>query len=75
MQEQAYHKLNHLVIFHPLSGFCILRKLLVDPLKLGPCFRWLEYTAQKKLLVKGTEGKEAKLGTTCSGVTNNGKCL
>ncbi|KAJ1392849.1 Ricin B, lectin domain [Sesbania bispinosa] len=68
------------VIFHPLTGLCILRKsILVDPLRLGlgPCSNsdaW-EYTTQKILSIKGTnlclqaekEGKQAKLGTSCSG--------
>ncbi|XP_020214123.1 glycosyl hydrolase 5 family protein [Cajanus cajan] len=65
------------VIFHPLTGLCILRKSLIHPLSLGPCSSsdgW-EYSDQKILSIKGTyfclqaegEGKQAKLGNTCSG--------
>ncbi|XP_061346990.1 glycosyl hydrolase 5 family protein-like isoform X2 [Gastrolobium bilobum] len=65
------------VIFHPLTGLCVLRKSQVDPLRLGPCSNsegW-EYTAQNTLSIKGTnlclqaqqgEGMQAKLGITCS---------
>ncbi|TKY67028.1 Endoglucanase E1 [Spatholobus suberectus] len=65
------------VIFHPLTGLCILRKSLVDPLRLGPCSNsdgW-EYTDQKILSIKCIyfclqaegEGKQAKIGNICSG--------
>ncbi|KAL5169657.1 Glycosyl hydrolase 5 family protein [Glycine soja] len=66
------------VIFHPLTGLCILRNSPVEPLmRLGPCSNsdaW-EYTDQKILSIKGTyfclqaeeEGKQAKLGNACSG--------
>ncbi|CAL0327975.1 unnamed protein product [Lupinus luteus] len=70
---QAKH---YKVIFHPLTGLCVLRKSLSDPLSLGPCPNsdgW-EYTPQNILSIKGTyfclqadgEGNQAKLGTTCS---------
>ncbi|MED6217884.1 hypothetical protein PIB30_021681 [Stylosanthes scabra] len=72
LQEIQPHK----VIFHPLTGLCILRKSTVDPLTLGPCSNsegW-DYTPQEKTLsINGTnlclhaesEGMPAKLGTTC----------
>lgn len=64
------------IIFHPLTGLCVLRKSLLDPLKLGPCSEseaW-KYTPQKTLTVKGTYfclqadevGKPAQLGIICS---------
>lgn len=75
----ALSEAKYKVIFHPLTGLCVIRKSLDDPLnlRLGPCSSsdgW-EYTAQKTLSVKGTnfclqgegEGKQAKVGTTCSG--------
>ncbi|XP_027337574.1 glycosyl hydrolase 5 family protein-like [Abrus precatorius] len=63
------------VIFHPLTGLCILRNSVSDPLRLGHCSNseaW-DYTNQQFLSIKGTssclqaegEGKEAKLGNTC----------
>ncbi|KAI3433148.1 Mannan endo-1 [Psidium guajava] len=67
----------HKVIFHPATGLCVLRKSLLEPLKLGPCTEseaW-KYTPQKILSLKATyfciqaveAGKPAKLGITCSG--------
>jgi hypothetical protein len=66
----------HKVIFHPLTGLCVLRKSLTDPLKLGPCSEsdaW-NYSPRKTLTVKGTYfclrtdglGKPAKLSIFCS---------
>ncbi|KAL1289932.1 hypothetical protein HN51_058307 [Arachis hypogaea] len=64
----------HTVIFHPLTGLCIIRKSTVDPLTLGPCSNsdgW-DYTPEDKTLsIKGTnlclqaerERMAAKLGT------------
>lgn len=49
-------KNKHKVIFHPLTGFCILRKSLLDPLILGPCTEsegW-SYTSQHIISIKGT---------------------
>ncbi|KAL5998248.1 hypothetical protein ACLOJK_009186 [Asimina triloba] len=65
------------VIFHPLTGLCVLRKFFTDPLRLGPCGDsepW-NYTPQKTLVLKGTYfclqakgiGKPAKLGIICTG--------
>ncbi|BAT90354.1 hypothetical protein LR48_Vigan08g132400 [Vigna angularis] len=64
------------VIFHPLTGLCIIRKSLVEALRLGPCSdsdQW-EYTDQSTVSIKGTyfclqaegEGKQAKIGNICS---------
>ena len=66
----------HKEIFHPLTGLCVLRKSLNDPLRLGPCSNseaW-SYTPQKILMLKGTYfclqasdlGKPAKLGIICT---------
>lgn len=66
----------HKIIFHPLTGLCIIRKSLVDPLELGPCSKseaW-NYTPQKALTIKGTYfclqadglGKPAKLSIICT---------
>ncbi|XP_030542067.1 glycosyl hydrolase 5 family protein-like [Rhodamnia argentea] len=73
LSETAPHK----VIFHPATGLCVLRKSLLEPLKLGPCTEseaW-NYTPQKILSLKATYfciqavevGKPAKLGITCAG--------
>ncbi|KAE9454163.1 hypothetical protein C3L33_13939, partial [Rhododendron williamsianum] len=70
----------HKVIFHPLTGLCVLRKSLLEPLKLGPCAgsdAWT-YSQQKTLTVKGTYfclkadglGKPAKLSIFCSDNTS-----
>ncbi|XP_030449583.1 glycosyl hydrolase 5 family protein-like [Syzygium oleosum] len=67
----------HKVIFHPATGLCVLRKSLLEPLKLGPCTEseaW-KYTPQKILSLKATYfciqavdvGKSAKLSIICSG--------
>ncbi|XVF43864.1 hypothetical protein PTKIN_Ptkin02bG0074500 [Pterospermum kingtungense] len=66
----------HKVIFHPATGLCVLRKSLIDPLRLGPCTdseSW-SYSSQKTLVVKGTyfclqadePGTLAKLGIICT---------
>ncbi|XP_022776201.1 uncharacterized protein LOC111317932 [Durio zibethinus] len=66
----------HKVIFHPSTGLCVLRKSLLDPLRLGSCTdseAW-RYLPQKTLLVMGTyfclqadeSGTLAKLGIICS---------
>ncbi|KDP26669.1 hypothetical protein JCGZ_17827 [Jatropha curcas] len=66
----------HKVIFHPLTGLCVQRKSMLEPLKLGPCTdseAW-RYTPQKILSLKGTYfclqadelGKPAKLGVICT---------
>ncbi|XP_044491087.1 glycosyl hydrolase 5 family protein-like isoform X1 [Mangifera indica] len=71
LSERTLHK----VIFHPLTGLCVLRKSFFDPLRLGPCTEtepW-KYTPQKILYLKGTYfclqsnglGKPAKLGLIC----------
>nr|DAD19748.1 TPA_asm: hypothetical protein HUJ06_021211 [Nelumbo nucifera] len=64
------------VIFHPSTGFCVLRKSLIEPLKLGSCTEseaW-SYTPEKTLSLKNTDlclqadelGEIAKLGIICS---------
>nr|KYP75747.1 Endoglucanase E1 [Cajanus cajan] len=67
---------EHKVIFHPLTGLCILIKS--QQLVLGSCSNseaW-EYTIQKVLSLKGAnstclladgEGKQAKVGNECLG--------
>ncbi|XP_057415719.1 glycosyl hydrolase 5 family protein [Lotus japonicus] len=68
------------LIFHPLTGLCVTRKSLLEPLTLGPCSfsdGW-NYTPQKTLSIKGTyfciqaenEGMPAKLSIICSGPNN-----
>ncbi|KAI7981005.1 hypothetical protein LOK49_Contig82G00007 [Camellia lanceoleosa] len=72
---------QHKVIFHPLTGQCIHRKSLLEPLKLGPCTdseAWSYNTQQKTLTIKGTYfclqaaglNKPAKLGVICSDSTS-----
>jgi hypothetical protein len=64
---------EHQIIFHPLTGLCVLKESMPEPLRLGPCNSseaW-SYTAQKSLSLKGTNlclqvdglGKPAKLGS------------
>ena len=63
-------------IYHPPTRSCILRNLVTDPLKLGPCTDsdpW-SYTPQKFLMIKGTyfclqaigEGKLVRLSVICT---------
>lgn len=65
----------HKVIFHPLTGLCVLRKPSGSPLSLGPCTdseAW-NYSPQKTLELKETQlclqadepGTMVKLGTIC----------
>ncbi|KHG22500.1 Endoglucanase E1 [Gossypium arboreum] len=67
----------HKVIFHPLTGLCVLRKQSGSSLSLGPCTdseAW-NYSPQKTLELKGTQlclqadepGTMVKLGTICGG--------
>ncbi|KAB2036234.1 hypothetical protein ES319_D04G210200v1 [Gossypium barbadense] len=67
----------HKVIFHPLTGLCVLRKPSGSSLSLGPCTdseAW-NYSPQKTLELKGTQlclqadepGTMVKLGTICGG--------
>lgn len=73
------------MIFHPLTGFCILRKSQVEALRLGSCSdsdEW-EYTDQNTLSIKGTnfclqaegEGKQAKIGNICSTLNSRWEML
>ncbi|KAK8683065.1 hypothetical protein V6N13_039133 [Hibiscus sabdariffa] len=66
----------HKVIYHPLTGLCITRKSLAQPLRLGPCtdsYPW-NYSPQKNLVVQGTRfclqtdasGTSVKLGILCT---------
>ncbi|GAB4840500.1 hypothetical protein Ancab_021269 [Ancistrocladus abbreviatus] len=66
----------HKIIFHPLTGLCVLRSSLFEPLKLGSCSDsepW-GYTTEKTLMLKGTyfclqaQGMDqpVKLGLICS---------
>ncbi|PKA54492.1 hypothetical protein AXF42_Ash000326 [Apostasia shenzhenica] len=63
------------VIFHPATGLCVVRRSLLDALRLGPCGEteaW-DYTEQKTLVLKATtlclkaagEGKKVELGIIC----------
>lgn len=63
-------------IYHPPTSSCILRKLISDPLYLGPCTNsdpW-SYTPQKLLMIKGTyfclqatgPGKPVRLSIICT---------
>ncbi|XVF02596.1 hypothetical protein REPUB_Repub04eG0188200 [Reevesia pubescens] len=65
----------HKVIFHPSTGLCVLRKSLLDPLRLGPCSDSEAWSySHQTLVVKGTyfclqadeSGTLAKLGIICS---------
>ncbi|OAY32476.1 glycosyl hydrolase 5 family protein [Manihot esculenta] len=67
---------SHKVIFHSATGLCVIRKSLMEPLRLGSCTdseAW-RYTPQKTLSIKGTYfclqaddlGKPAKLGVICT---------
>ncbi|KAI7988897.1 hypothetical protein LOK49_LG13G00526 [Camellia lanceoleosa] len=72
---------QHKVIFHPLTGQCLQRKSLLEPLNLGPCTdseAWIYNTQQKTITIKGTYfclqadglNKPVKLGVICSGSTS-----
>ena len=63
-------------IYHPPTSSCVLRKLVSDPLNLGPCTSsdpW-SYTQQKNLIIKGTyfclqatgPGKPVRLSIICT---------
>ncbi|GMH27664.1 hypothetical protein Nepgr_029507 [Nepenthes gracilis] len=77
LQGPGLSKSNpHKVIFHPLTGQCILRQSISHPFKLGPCSEskaW-SYTPEKTLTITGTnfclqaEGMDqpARLGLICS---------
>ncbi|XP_059448218.1 glycosyl hydrolase 5 family protein-like [Corylus avellana] len=67
---------EHQVIFHPLTGLCVLKESMLESLRLGPCKSseaW-SYTPHKSLSLKGTNlclqadglGKLAKLGVDCT---------
>ena len=64
------------MIFHPLTGLCVLRESIYKPLKLGTCNKseaW-KYLPQRTLKLKGTDfcieafrlGEPAMLGYTCA---------
>ncbi|XP_068470391.1 glycosyl hydrolase 5 family protein-like isoform X1 [Phaseolus vulgaris] len=67
---------SYKLMFHPVTGLCVIRKSQVNTLTLGPCSSsdgW-KYTSQKSLLVNDTnlcihgerERKPATLSTACS---------
>ncbi|XP_015937938.1 glycosyl hydrolase 5 family protein [Arachis duranensis] len=77
---------QHKVIFHPLTGLCVLTKSTVDPLRLGPCSNsdhWQYKPQEKKLSIEGTllclkaygEGKAPKLGRECSSPNSTWKMV
>ncbi|KAI3467619.1 hypothetical protein Pfo_024282 [Paulownia fortunei] len=66
----------HKILFHPMTGLCVKRMSLLEPLVLGPCSEaeaW-SYTPQETLTIVGTYfclqadelGQPAKLGIICS---------
>ncbi|KAM4120506.1 hypothetical protein ACJW30_03G137600 [Castanea mollissima] len=66
----------HNVIFHPVTGLCVLRESIYLPLKLGTCNKseaW-NYLPRRTLTLKGTDfciqafrlGEPAMLGHTCA---------
>ncbi|KAJ4756370.1 Cellulase (glycosyl hydrolase family 5) protein [Rhynchospora pubera] len=69
-------KSTYKLLFHPLTGLCVLQKSLIEPLKLGPCTEspaWI-YTQDNTIALKdnlfclkadGT-GQPAKLGIICN---------
>ncbi|KAL0385446.1 UNVERIFIED_CONTAM: Glycosyl hydrolase 5 family protein [Sesamum radiatum] len=70
----------HKILFHPMTGLCVKRLSLVEPLVLGPCSEaeaW-SYTPQQTLTIKGTYfclqadalGHPAKLGLICTDATS-----
>ncbi|CAL5384198.1 unnamed protein product [Camellia sinensis] len=72
---------QHKVIFHPLTGQCLQRKSLLEPLNLDPCTdskAWIYNTQQKTITIKGTYfclqadglNKPVKLGVIWSGSTS-----
>ncbi|KAG9130691.1 hypothetical protein Leryth_018083 [Lithospermum erythrorhizon] len=72
-------------VFHPMTGLCVIRNTLIQPLQLGPCSKaekW-NYTPQKTLTIKGTYfclqadqlGKPAKLGIICTDSTSKWEAI
>nr|DAD22039.1 TPA_asm: hypothetical protein HUJ06_023502 [Nelumbo nucifera] len=70
----------HKVIFHPSTGLYVLRKYLIEPLKLGSYTEseaW-SYTPKKTLSLKDTNfclqadelGEAVKLGIICSDLSS-----
>ncbi|XP_060208312.1 glycosyl hydrolase 5 family protein-like [Lycium barbarum] len=67
---------SHKVIFHPMTGLCVRRISLLQPLELGPCSEadaW-DYTPTKTMTLTGTyfclqadkPGQPAKFGIICT---------
>ncbi|KAJ3675307.1 hypothetical protein LUZ60_004349 [Juncus effusus] len=78
--EMAYH-----LIFHPLSGLCVLSDFSSKLVKLGSCFdskAW-NYTYDNKLIIKETDyclqavgmGKNVKISTDCDKSNSNWNLL
>ncbi|XP_057776822.1 glycosyl hydrolase 5 family protein-like [Salvia miltiorrhiza] len=76
---------SHKVIFHPMTGLCVKRLSLVEPLVLGPCSEaeaWT-YSPQKTLTIRGTYfclqadklGHPAKLGVICSSASSKWEAI
>ncbi|KAL5552754.1 hypothetical protein UlMin_040155 [Ulmus minor] len=70
-KEQRVHK----IIFHPSTGLCLLRKLMFDPLHLGPCSSSDAWSYSRQILtIRGTyfclranePGKPASLDIICT---------
>lgn len=75
----------HQVLFHPMTGLCVKRQSLLQPLALGPCSEaeaWT-YTPQKILTIKGTYfclqadalRNPAKLGIICSNANSKWEAI
>lgn len=65
------------VLFHPVTGMCVVRRSLTQPLELGPCNEteaWAYSTQQQRLALRDSSllclrasgaGRPAHLGVTC----------
>ncbi|XP_062225935.1 glycosyl hydrolase 5 family protein-like [Phragmites australis] len=65
------------VLFHPVTGLCVVRRSLTQPLELGPCNEteaWTYNTQQQRLVLRDSSllclraegaGRPAHLGVTC----------
>ncbi|XP_073031687.1 glycosyl hydrolase 5 family protein-like [Primulina eburnea] len=76
---------EHKILFHPMTGLCVKKMSLLEPLVLGPCSKaeaW-SYTSQKTLTIKGKYlclqaddmQQPVKLGFICSDASSKWEAI
>ncbi|XP_075485386.1 glycosyl hydrolase 5 family protein-like [Primulina tabacum] len=76
---------EHKILFHPMTGLCVKKMSLLEPLVLGPCSKaeaW-SYTSHKTLIIMGKYmclqaddmQQPAKLGFICSDASSKWKAI